>query len=116
MRQDLADLVNSKLGLAGLDIIGHIATLFELFLGLDLIRYAEAFEQLLYVDAARAAARGIDEAYRLCGGQCFLESFEGRNVSFGRAGLPHAPDAHASQVSAAAGNHPALAGQPVNSL
>jgi hypothetical protein len=45
MRQDLADLVNSKLGLAGLDVIGYIATLFELFLRLDLIRYAEALEQ-----------------------------------------------------------------------
>src|ERR1700724_636839 len=74
MRQDLADLVNSKLGLAGLDVIGYVATLFELFLGLDLIRYAEALEQLRYVDAARAATRGIDEAYGLCLEHGLLES------------------------------------------
>ena len=57
MRQDLADIINSKLGLAGFDESGDIAALFELVLGLDLIPgYAETLQRFSTSSAAGAAA------------------------------------------------------------
>ena len=102
-RHDLADLVDAEFGFAADDEIGDMAALLELGLRLDLVGDAELHQQLVDIDAARAAARRIDIGDRLGREQRLLELVDRADVRLGRALLHHHADADAGEIDLAAG-------------
>ena len=106
--------MQAEFGFAADDQIGDMAALLELRLRPDLVGDAELLEQLVDIDAARAAAGRIDIGDRLGRQQRLLEGFDRAHVRLGRALLHHHADADAGKIDAAAGGDLALGRQVVD--
>ena len=77
---DLADLVDGDFGFPAGDQLGDIAARLELGLRPHLIGDAQPIQQLVEIDAARAAGLGIDVGDRFRGQQRALEGIDRADV------------------------------------
>src|SRR5665213_1770927 len=83
--------MDAKLGLAAGDQLSDIAALLELGLRPDLVGDTQFLQQLVDIDAARAAAGRVDIGDRLGFEQRLLELIDRADGGLGRALLPTTP-------------------------